>query len=182
MRAGRTEKAGSLARRIGIAIIRKNTAPTAWRRLNQWTEGHVAKVRELINPRAREALAPQGISAQVLKRPLCSHFHRPNLPTAYTQVNLQHATELHWWNASLPHPGPFTPYGHRPWWTSCLVSTPWCPSLCNTHSWAIQSVTQHIHSPSAVENSHHNTHRQSPLTPHCPLTTGRYPLHQSSLE
>ena len=66
MRAGRTEEAGSLARRIGAAIIRKNSAQLRNVDSGSNPEDMWAKVRELINPRAREVLAPQGISAQVL--------------------------------------------------------------------------------------------------------------------
>ena len=81
MRAGRTEEAGSLARRVGIAIIRKNTAQL--RDVNSISEAKDmwAKVRELINPRPREALAPQGISAEVLN----DHFAAISTDPTYKQ-------------------------------------------------------------------------------------------------
>jgi hypothetical protein len=81
MRAGRTEEAGSLARRIDVAIIRKNTAQL---REVDWMSAPKdmwATVRELINLRAREALAPQGISAQVLK----DHFAANSTDPTYQQ-------------------------------------------------------------------------------------------------
>ena len=81
MRAVRTDEAGSLARRIGAAIIRKNTAQLRNVYKVHHTKDMWTKVRELINPHAREVTVPQGINAQVLN----THYVTISTDSSYQQ-------------------------------------------------------------------------------------------------
>jgi len=66
MRAGRVDEAGALASRIGAAIIRRNTAQLRRVDAIRDTKEMWTKVRELTKPRSKGAMAPPGITAQVL--------------------------------------------------------------------------------------------------------------------